>query len=402
MVKLNPNFAKLQANYLFSTVRERTNAYAAAHPDAKIIRLGIGDVTKPLAPAVIEAMHAAVEEMGHAETFKGYGEDFGYSFLRSAIADNDYAPLGIKLDIGEIFISDGAKSDTGNIGELFSEDCTVAVCDPVYPVYVDSNVMAGRAGDYDGERWSRLVYMPCVESNGFVPDLPEKPVDMIYLCFPNNPTGAHATYDDLKRWVDYALKTGAVILYDAAYSCFISEGLPRSIYEIEGARGCAIEFKSFSKTAGFTGVRCAYTVIPQELKVGGVSVNAMWRRRQNTKFNEASYISQRGAAAIYTEAGAAQVAEVIGYYKRNALMLRDGLRSAGFTVYGGENSPYIWMRTPDGMSSWDFFDTLLDRVQVVGTPGSGFGPSGEGFFRLTAFGTLEMSEQALERIRSAF
>ncbi len=399
---VNPNFAKMQANYLFSTVRQKTNEYVAAHPEAKILRLGIGDVTRPLVPEVIKAMHAAVYEMGDIATFKGYGEDFGYRFLREAIVANDYAPLGVTLTVDEVFVNDGAKSDTGNIGELFDVSCVVAVCDPVYPVYVDSNAIAGRAGEPTGDTWSRLVYMPCVAENGFVPELPKEHVDLIYLCYPNNPTGAHATYDQLRMWVDYALKTGAVILYDAAYSSFIGEGLPRSIYEIEGAKGCAIEFKSYSKTAGFTGVRCGYTVIPAELKRDGQSLNAMWKRRQNTKFNEASYISQRAAAAIYTPEGKRQTAEVTAYYKKNARIIREGLQSIGFEVYGGENAPYIWLRTPNGMKSWDFFDQLLDRAQVVGTPGSGFGPHGEGYFRLTSFGTLEMSTEALERIRKVF
>lgn len=401
-MKLNGNFQKMASNYLFYTIRVKTSEYLDKNPNAEIIRLGIGDVTRPLVPAVIEAMHEAVGEMGSPATFKGYGEDFGYHFLRNAIIEHDYRRHGVDLALEEVFINDGAKSDTGNFAELFDRDNVVAVCDPVYPVYVDSNAMAGRAGDFDGERWSKLVYMPCTAENGFIPEPPKQHVDIIYLCFPNNPTGAHATHDELKAWVDYALKEGAVILYDAAYSAFIEGDMPRTIYEIEGAKRCAVEFKSFSKTAGFTGVRCGYTVVPNDLVFEGQSLRAMWARRQTTKFNEASYISQRGAAAIYTPEGERQALESIGYYKNNARTLREGLESFGFEVYGGVHSPYVWLRTPNGMSSWDFFDALLERAQVVGTPGSGFGPCGEGYFRLTAFGTLENSLRALERIRENF
>lgn len=402
MLKVNPNFSKMAQSYLFLTIRKKVQEYQANHPDKPVISLGIGDVTRPLAPAVIEAMHRAVNDMADPSTFKGYGQDFGYHFLRNAIIENDYAKYGVTLSVDEIFVNDGAKSDTGNIGELFSVDNTVAVCDPVYPVYIDSNVMAGRTGDLIDGRWSNLIYMPCVAENDFVPALPERKADIIYLCYPNNPTGAHATAEQLKMWVDYALKNGSILLYDAAYSAFISEGLPRTIYQIEGAKACAIEFKSYSKTAGFTGVRCGYTVIPKELQFGGAGLNAMWARRQSTKFNEASYLSQVGAAAIYTDAGRQQSEEIIAYYKNNARIIKEGLQKAGFSVYGGVNAPYIWLKTPNNMSSWDFFDALLERVQVVGTPGSGFGPSGEGYFRLTAFGTAENSVKALEKIQSAF
>lgn len=402
-MKLNENFAKMPGNYLFYTVRVKTNEYVEKNPNAEIIRLGIGDVTRPLVPAVISEMHAAVEDMAAAKTFKGYGEDFGYSFLRSAIIKHDYNSLGVKLELDEVFINDGAKSDTGNFAELFDRDNKVAVCDPVYPVYVDSNVMAGRAGDYsaDSGRWSNFVYLPCTAQNGFIPEPPKEHADIVYLCFPNNPTGAHIGYAELKAWVDYALREGAVILYDAAYSAFIEGDMPRSIYEIEGAKSCAVEFKSYSKTAGFTGVRCGYTVVPKDLKINGAVLRDMWARRQTTKFNEASYISQRGAAAIYTPEGAAQAAQSIDYYKNNAKILREGLADLGFTVYGGVHSPYVWLSTPKGMTSWEFFDALLDRAQVVGTPGSGFGPCGEGYFRITSFGTQENSIRALERIKNA-
>jgi len=402
MLKLNPNFSKLGQSYLFLTIRNKVQEYKSKHPDKNVISLGIGDVTQPLVPAVVEAMHRAVDEMSDRETFKGYGQDFGYHFLRNAIIENDYKANGVSLELDEVFVNDGAKSDTGNIGELFSVDNTVAVCDPVYPVYVDSNVMAGRTGELIDGRWSDLIYMPCVAENDFVPALPEKKADIIYLCYPNNPTGAHATLEQLKMWVDYALKNGSILLYDAAYSAFISEGMPKTIYQVEGAKACAIEFKSFSKTAGFTGVRCGYTVIPKDLKFDGVSLNAMWQRRQSTKFNEASYISQVGAAAIYTEAGKLQSRNTIEYYKNNARIIKEGLQKAGFSVYGGINAPYIWLKTPNGLTSWEFFDELLERVQVVGTPGSGFGPSGEGYFRLTAFGSAENSKEALARIQSAF
>lgn len=402
MVKLNQNFSKFQQNYLFVTIRNKVNEYKAKNPDKDVISLGIGDVTQPLVPAVIEAMHKAVDDMSNSSTFKGYGQDFGYHFLRNAIIENDYAKYGVSLTLDEVFVNDGAKSDTGNIGDLFDTNNTVAVCDPVYPVYIDSNVMAGRAGDFVDGHWSNLIYMPCVAENNFVPELPKERADLIYLCYPNNPTGAHATYDQLKMWVDYALENGSILLYDAAYSAFISDGLPKTIYQVDGAMACAIEFKSFSKTAGFTGVRCGYTIIPKDLQFGGQSLNAMWARRQSTKFNEASYISQVGASSIYSEEGRKQTEQVIAYYKNNAQIIKSGIGKAGFEVYGGENAPYIWLKTPKGISSWDFFDQLLDRAQIVGTPGSGFGPSGEGYFRLTAFGSAENSKEAVSRISAVF
>ncbi|MCI8496960.1 MAG: LL-diaminopimelate aminotransferase [Clostridiales bacterium] len=404
MFTINENYLKLPGSYLFSNVNKCAAAYAAANPDKSVIRLGIGDVTKPLCPAVIEAMHGAVDEMGQAETFRGYGPEQGYDFLKQAILDFDYTPRGVQLDIDEVFISDGSKSDAGNIGDILGANNVVAVCDPVYPVYVDTNAMAGRAGDYGkDERWSNLVYMPCTAETGFMPELPKgKAPDVIYLCFPNNPTGAAADAATLKKWVDYARENGSLILYDAAYKAFITEDLPRSIFEIEGAKECAIEFCSFSKTAGFTGTRCAYTIVPKALKCGEVSLNSLWLRRQTTKFNGAPYVVQKAAAAVFTEEGQRQTKEVIAYYLNNAKVIRDGLVQAGFTVSGGVNAPYIWMKTPDGMSSWDFFDQLLARAQVVGTPGSGFGPSGEGYFRLTAFGTYENTVEAIERIKKAF
>lgn len=402
MMKPNMNFSIMGQSYLFSTIAKKVKEYQALHPDQAIIRLGIGDVTRPLAPSVISAMHKAVDELSQASTFKGYGADCGYSFLREAIRTEDYATLGISLEPDEIFISDGAKSDTGNIGDLFDRDNTVAVCDPVYPVYVDTNVMAGRAGQLIDGRYSNLIYMPCTAENNFVPALPEHKADIIYLCYPNNPTGSHATAEQLKVWVDYALKNGSLLLYDAAYTAFITEDLPHSIYEIPGAKGCAIEFKSFSKTAGFTGVRCAYCVIPKELELGGMNLNRMWARRQSTKFNEASYISQVGAAATFTEQGKREIQETIRYYQKNAATIKTGLHEAGFEVYGGVNAPYIWLKTPNRLSSWEFFDQLLAQAQVVGTPGSGFGPSGEGYFRLTAFGSAESTLEALNRIKAVF
>ena len=403
MVKINENYLKLPGSYLFSEVARRISAYTAAHPGAQIIKLSIGDVTRPLAPAVIEAMHKAVDEMGTAEGFRGYGPEQGYPFLREAIAQYDYAARGMDVKPEEIFVSDGAKSDCGNIGDIFGVDNVVAVCDPVYPVYVDTNAMAGRAGDYQEElgRWNRLVYMPCVESNGFSPELPKEQADLIYLCFPNNPTGATATREQLKAWVDYANAHGSVILYDSAYEAFITrEDVPHSIFEIEGARTCAIEFRSFSKTAGFTGNRCAYTVVPMELERGGVKLNTMWNRRQTTKFNGVPYVVQRGAAAIYTPEGRAQIMQSIAYYQNNAKVIREGLTAAGLECFGGVDAPYIWLKTPGGMGSWEFFDLLLDRANVATTPGAGFGPSGEGYIRLTAFGDAEATRQAVERVKS--
>lgn len=405
MFKINDNYLKLPGSYLFSTIGKKVSAYSAAHPDKKIIRLGIGDVTLPLVPAVTEALHGAVDEMGKAETFRGYAPDLGYEFLRKAIADNDYRARGCDIDADEIFISDGAKCDTGNIQEIFSLDNRVAVCDPVYPVYVDSNVMAGRTGTYDRERetWSDVIYMPCTAENHFAPELPgeSRTPDLIYLCFPNNPTGATITRAQLQEWVDYAQKKGAVILYDAAYEAYISEeDVPHSIYECEGAKSCAIEFRSFSKNAGFTGVRLGFTVIPKELKCGEVSLHALWARRHGTKYNGAPYIVQRAGEAVYSEAGKAQLKEQVAYYMKNAKYIFNGLKEAGYTVSGGVNSPYIWLKTPKGMSSWEFFDCLLEQVNVVGTPGSGFGPGGEGYFRLTAFGSYENTVEAVDRIRT--
>ena len=403
MVQINRNFSKLPGSYLFSEIGRRVAAYSRENPDAPLIRLGIGDVTRPLVPAVTQAMARAVAEMGTSGGFHGYGPEQGYDFLRQAIAEHDYRARGVAVDPEEIFVSDGAKSDCGNIGDIFGPDNVVAVCDPVYPVYVDSNAMAGRAGDYDPAtgRWSRLVYLPCVRENGFVPAIPEGRADMVYLCFPNNPTGAMATRAQLKAWVDWANANGSVILYDSAYEAFISEpDLPHSIFEIEGARTCAIEFRSFSKTAGFTGTRCAYTVVPRELEREGVSLNALWNRRQTTKFNGVPYVVQRGAQAVYTPEGQAQVRETISYYQRNARVIREGLSRAGLEVYGGVNAPYIWVKTPHDMGSWDFFDLLLRQAHVVTTPGAGFGPSGEGYIRVTAFGEAQQAVQAVERIQS--
>ncbi|HOP74197.1 MAG TPA: LL-diaminopimelate aminotransferase [Bacillota bacterium] len=407
MAKINENYSKLPGNYLFSEIARRIQAYRAAHPEADIIRLGIGDVTQPLAPAVVDALHRAVTEMGQAETFRGYGPEQGYDFLIEKIIENDYKPLGVQLDMDEVFISDGAKCDTGNIQEIFSQDSIIAVTDPVYPVYVDSNVMAGRTGVLGADgRYERIVYLPCTEANSLKPELPEVPVDLIYLCFPNNPTGMTLKKDELKVWVDYARANQAIILFDAAYEAFIQEpDIPHSIYEVEGAKEVAIEFRSYSKTAGFTGTRCAYTVVPKTVMAydsdgKSHSLNKLWLRRQTTKFNGVSYPIQVAAAAIYTPEGQAQIKSVIDYYMTNARIIREGLTQAGFKVYGGVNAPYIWLKTPDNLSSWEFFDKLLSEVQVVGTPGAGFGPSGEGYFRLTAFGSRENTERAMERIKS--
>jgi len=399
MAEINQNFLKLPGSYLFAEIARRTAAYQAAHPDKKLIKMGIGDVTRPLVPSVIQAMHKAVDEMGSADTFQGYGPYEGFDFLRQAIVNHDYAPRGVVLSKEEIFVSDGAKSDCGNIGDIFSERNVVAVCDPVYPVYVDANAMAGRAGEYDGEKWTDLVYMPCTAENGFIPALPDRVPDMIYLCFPNNPTGMAATKSQLQLWVDYANEHGSVILFDAAYEAFIRDPeIPHSIYEVPGARTCAIEFRSYSKTAGFTGTRCAYTVIPKELKVNGVSLAELWLRRQSTKYNGCPYIIQRGAEAIYTEQGKREVRETIDYYLHNAAVIREGLSQAGLTVYGGVNSPYVWAATPDGMGSWEFFDRLLQEGNVVTTPGAGFGPSGEGYIRLTGFGDPDNTREAVRRV----
>lgn len=403
MYQINENFQKLPGSYLFSTIGKKVNAYSQSNPDKKIIRLGIGDVTQPLAPAIIEALHKAVDEMGNAETFHGYAPDLGYEFLRSAIVKNDYQARGCDLEADEIFVSDGAKSDSADIQELFAQDVKIAVCDPVYPVYVDSNVMAGRTGVYDPatQKWSNVIYMPCTRENNFVPEFPQETPDVIYLCLPNNPTGTTITKDQLQEWVDYANKVGALIIYDGAYEAYISEdNVAHSIYECQGAKTCAIELKSFSKNAGFTGVRLGYTVVPKELKCNGVSLHDMWARRHGTKFNGAPYIVQRAGEAVYSEAGKAQLKEQVAYYMRNAAAIKNGLQEAGYTVFGGVNAPYIWLKTPEHMNSWEFFDYLLENANVVGTPGSGFGPSGEGYFRLTAFGTYENTVAALERIKS--
>ncbi|MBR5111023.1 MAG: LL-diaminopimelate aminotransferase [Clostridia bacterium] len=398
-MKINANLAALPAGYLFAEVAKRVKEYAAKNPAADILRLGIGDVTRPLTPAVVEAMKKAAEEMGTTEGFHGYGPDFGYDFLINAIIGADYAGLGVKIDFDEVFISDGAKSDVGNLQELFGPDAGIAVTDPVYPVYVDSNAMAGRLGQYVDGKWTGLTYLPCNAENGFVPPLPDKRVDVVYLCYPNNPTGTVLTGEQLKKFVDWALQNDALIVYDAAYKAFISgPEIPRSIYEIPGAKQCAMECCSFSKTAGFTGTRCAYTIVPKDLKFDGVSLNRLWGRRQATKFNGVSYPVQRAAAAVYSPEGMRQNMENIAYYRRNAKVIRDGLQSAGIQVFGGVHAPYIWMKTPGNMRSWDFFDLLLTQAHVVGTPGEGFGPAGEGYFRLTAFNTLENTKAAVQRI----
>lgn len=416
---INPNFLKLQSSYLFSTVARKVREYREAHPEAQIISLGIGDVTQPLPLACREAMHRAVDELGCRDTFRGYGPEQGYEFLRQAIVEHDYRSRGIEMEIDEVFVSDGAKSDCGNIGDIFSPQCRIAVTDPVYPVYVDSNVMGGRAGEFVDGRWSNIYYMPVTEANGFKPELPREHVDLIYLCYPNNPTGTVLTRADLEKWVRYAEEQGSIIFYDSAYEAYIrndndddndddpqvreprSTDIPHTIYEIPGAKRVAIEFRSYSKTAGFTGVRCGYTVVPKSLSfkgAGGVSLNALWNRRQCTKFNGTSYITQRAAEAIYSEEGQQQVRATIGYYMQNARYMRQCLQEAGFTVYGGEHAPYIWLRVPEGYSSWEFFDHLLLTHHLVTTPGSGFGPSGEGFVRLTAFGRREDCEEAMRRI----
>ena len=408
MTLLNENYLKLKKNYLFSEIAKRVEAFKKDNPNCDIISLGIGDVTRPLVPKVIENLHKAVDDMASAESFKGYSPDAGYSFLIDKIVYNDYQKRGINILEDEIFISDGAKSDTANFQELFSADSKIAVTDPVYPVYVDSNVMAGRSGFFNNtnNRFDNIYYMPCTAKNNFVPSLPETKVDVIYLCLPNNPTGTVFTKDELKVFVDYAIKNNSIILFDAAYEAFITEdNIPHSIYEIEGARKCAIEFRSFSKTAGFTGVRCAYTVVPKDVMLyakdsSEVSVNSLWARRQSTKFNGVSYISQMAALATYTKWGQEEIKEVINYYMNNAKLIRDALVEKGFLVYGGINSPYIWLKTPNDMDSWDFFDLLLTKVNIVGTPGSGFGPSGYGYFRLTSFASYENTLKAIKRLKS--
>ena len=402
MFQVNDNYQKLPGSYLFSTIAKKVAAYQEAHPDKELIRLGIGDVTQPLAPAIVEALHKAVDEMANADTFRGYAPDLGYDFLRKAITENDYKNRNCEVYEDEIFVSDGAKSDSGNIQELFSADAKIAVCDPVYPVYVDSNAMSGRCGTYnmDLEKWDNVIYMPTVKENNFVPDFPEEAPDLIYLCNPNNPTGTTLTKTQLQGWVDYANKIGAVILYDAAYEAYISEeDVPHSIYECANARTCAIEIRSFSKNAGFTGVRLGFTVVPKDLKCGEVSLHSMWARRHGTKFNGAPYMIQRAGEAVYSPEGKAQLKEQVAYYMRNAQAIKKGMEEAGFEVFGGVNAPYIWLKTPEGMKSWDFFDYLLEEANVVGTPGVGFGPNGEGYFRLTAFGTYENTLAALERIK---
>ena len=403
MFKVNEDYLKLPGSYLFSTIGKKVAAYSAANPDKSIIRLGIGDVTQPLAPAIIDALHGAVDEMAHAETFHGYAPDLGYEFLRTAMAKNDYQDRGCDIKADEIFISDGAKGDSGNIQEIFAKDNKIAVCDPVYPVYVDTNVMAGRTGSYDSktETWSDVIYMPCTKETNFAPELPKETPDIIYLCFPNNPTGSTITKDQLQEWVDYANKVGAVIIYDAAYEAYISEdNVPHTIYECEGARTCAIELRSFSKNAGFTGVRLGATVIPKDIKQGDVMLHSLWARRHGTKYNGAPYIVQKAGEAVYSEAGKVQLKEQVAYYMNNAKVIYEGLKSAGYNVSGGVNAPYIWLQTPDKMTSWEFFDYLLENANVVGTPGSGFGPSGEGYFRLTAFGSYENTVAAIERIKA--
>ena len=405
MALINEHFLKLQSSYLFSDVAKKVNSFKTAHPENKIIRMGIGEVTQPLAPAVIEAMHKAVDEMATKEGFHGYGPEQGYPFLIDAIIKNDYASRGITLEENEVFVSDGAKSDCGNIGDILSRDNTIGVLDPVYPVYIDSNVMSGRTGVMDNGKWSNVVYIPCTEENNFVPALPSRKVDILYLCYPNNPTGTVLTRKELKKWVDYALENDILILYDSAYEAYIQNpDVPHSIYEIEGARRVAIEFRSFSKTAGFTGVRCGYTVVPKELEgftIGGekAQLGKLWNRRQTTKFNGTSYISQRGAEAVYSPEGKKQVKSTIDYYMTNARIMKEGLQSCGLKVWGGEDAPYLWVKAPKGLSSWEFFDKLLYEQNIVGTPGVGFGPSGEGFLRLTAFGDRGDTLEAINRLK---
>jgi LL-diaminopimelate aminotransferase len=406
MALLNEQFLKLPGSYLFSDIAKKVNTFKITHPKQNIIRLGIGDVTRPLPAVSVEAMQKAVNEMTNKKTFHGYGPEQGYSFLINTIIKNDYSSRGIHITPSEVFINDGAKSDTGNIGDILSQDNCIGVTDPIYPVYIDSNVMGGRAGvlQKDG-KWSNITYMPCKSENNFIPSIPEKPIDIVYLCYPNNPTGTTLTKAELKKWVDYALDNDAIILFDSAYEAYIQEdNVPHSIYEIKGAHKCAIEFRSFSKTAGFTGIRCGYTVIPKELTAATLSgerapLNALWNRRQCTKFNGASYISQRGAEAIYTKEGKAQIKETIDYYMHNAKLMKESLETIGLQVYGGVNAPYVWVKTPGSISSWKFFDQLLYEAFVVTTPGVGFGPSGEGYIRLSAFGTHEDTQEAMHRIQ---
>jgi LL-diaminopimelate aminotransferase len=406
MALVNEHFLKLPGSYLFSDIAKKVNTFKVTHPKQDIIRLGIGDVTQPLAPACIEAMHKAVDEMARKDTFRGYGPDQGYDFLIEAIIKNDYAARGVQLSNAEVFISDGAKSDTGNIGDILRHDNSVGVTDPIYPVYIDSNVMCGRAGVLEDGRWSNVVYIPCTGENNFIPQIPDKRIDILYLCYPNNPTGTTLSKQELKKWVDYALANDTLILFDAAYEAYIQDPeIPHSIYEIKGAKKCAIEFRSFSKTAGFTGVRCGYTVVPKELTGATltgerISLNQLWNRRQSTKFNGASYITQRAAEAVYSPEGKEQTRNIISYYMGNAKIMKEGLESTGLKVYGGENAPYLWVKTPKGAGSWRFFEQMLYEARVVGTPGVGFGPSGEGYIRLTAFGEHGDCVEAMKRIKT--
>ena len=408
MALVNEHFLKLPGNYLFADIAKKINAFKTAYPQKEVIRMGIGDVTRPLPPVCIEAMHKAVEELAHKESFRGYGPEQGYDFLAEAIIKHDYAPRGIQLSTSEVFVSDGAKSDTGNIGDILRHDNSVGVTDPIYPVYIDSNVMSGRAGvlEADSGKWSNVTYMPCTSENHFIPEIPNKRIDVVYLCYPNNPTGTTLSKAELKKWVDYALANDTLILFDAAYEAFIQDpDIPHSIYEIKGAKKCAIEFRSFSKTAGFTGVRCGYTVVPKELTAGTlngerISLNQMWNRRQCTKFNGTSYITQRAAEAIYTPEGKEQIKATIDYYMGNAKLMKEGLEACNLQVYGGENAPYLWIKTPNNISSWKFFEQMLYEANVVGTPGVGFGPSGEGYIRLTAFGERENCIEAMKRLKN--
>ncbi|ALK86092.1 L,L-diaminopimelate aminotransferase [Phocaeicola vulgatus] len=405
MALVNEHFLKLPNNYLFSDIAKKVNAFKVSHPKTDLIRLGIGDVTRPLPQASIEAMHKAVDELANKETFHGYGPEQGYDFLIDAVIRNDYTPRGVYLEPGEVFISDGAKSDTGNIGDILRHDNSIGVTDPIYPVYIDSNVMCGRAGILEDGRWSNVVYLPCLSENNFVPEIPDRRIDILYLCYPNNPTGTVISKAELKKWVNYALENDTLILYDAAYEAYIQDpDIPHSIYEIKGAKKVAIEFRSFSKTAGFTGVRCGYTVVPKELTAATlegerIPLNRMWNRRQCTKFNGTSYITQRGAEAIYTPEGKKQVKAIIQYYMANARIMKEALESTGLKVFGGENAPYLWVKTPGEVNSWKFFEQMLYEANVVGTPGVGFGPSGEGYIRLTAFGERADCEEAMKRIR---
>ena len=405
MALVNEHFLKLPNNYLFSDIAKKVNAFKVSHPKTDLIRLGIGDVTRPLPQASIEAMHKAVDELANKETFHGYGPEQGYDFLIDAVIRNDYAPRGVHLEPGEVFISDDAKSDTGNIGDILRHDNSIGVTDPIYPVYIDSNVMCGRAGILEDGRWSNVVYLPCLSENNFVPEIPDRRIDILYLCYPNNPTGTVISKAELKKWVNYALENDTLILYDAAYEAYIQDpDIPHSIYEIKGAKKVAIEFRSFSKTAGFTGVRCGYTVVPKELTAATlegerIPLNRMWNRRQCTKFNGTSYITQRGAEAIYTPEGKKQVKAIIQYYMANARIMKEALESTGLKVFGGENAPYLWVKTPGEVNSWKFFEQMLYEANVVGTPGVGFGPSGEGYIRLTAFGERADCEEAMKRIR---